>query len=269
MLRAGVAGSLAGTVRPSHAPRSPMRILVAAVFACFVASPMMAQGLVNFANTPTTLVTAQAFQVNGPYSIMSGPPGSYYFGLFFGIPNNGSYTFTGIYATNTGVDGLFSGGTVAVPGWAAGTSQTYFVAGWSAFMGHSFNPMWFGGSVGDFGASINASGVAGNGSSIPTLNLFDGGGNTIMEGFELRNTLIPEPSTAALASLGAATLMIFCGSQKGKLPWAKRMKPNPAVAVDCAIPPLFHVQCAQRAATELRCWTERQRVGLAPGCQRH
>jgi hypothetical protein len=173
------------------------------------ATTTFTQGLVNFANTPTTLVSISPLVYPPkPASIMSGPPGSYYFGLF--LLNSKNYTFTGIYATNTGINGLFSGGTVAVPGWAPGTSQEYFVAGWSAaFMGHDFRPIWLTGSqiLGNFGMSPGAFGIAGNASSIPTLNLFEGSG--IPFGFELYNNLVPEPATAVLAMLGAATVAIL------------------------------------------------------------
>lgn len=182
-----------------------MKIIAAVLIALSTSASLFAQGLVNFANTPTTLVSAQALQYNGAFSVMTGPPGTYYFELFLGTPAN--YTLTGLYATNTGVDGLFSGGTVSVPGWAAGASQTYFVAGWSSFMGHDFDPVWFHDSGGDFGA-IGGSGVAGDGISVPALNLFDGGGNTIMFGFQLRNTLVPEPSTAAIAGVGAGLMLL-------------------------------------------------------------
>ena len=167
---------------------------------------LFAQGLVNFVNTPTTLVSVQANELNGPYSLMTGPAGSYYFGLFFGLPNNGNYTFTGIYATNTGVDGQFSGGVVAVPGWAAGVSKTFFVAGWDASMGHDFNPLWFFGSPTVFGASFIGSGAAGDGLSTPALNLF--GPNTIQFGFRLNNSLVPEPSIAALLAVATAAILV-------------------------------------------------------------
>jgi hypothetical protein len=173
------------------------------------ATALYAQGLVNFANTPNTLVSVEPLVYPPqPYTIMSGPPGSYYFGLFLGAPNPGSYTFTGIYATNAGVNGLFSGGVVAVPGWAPGTSHLYFVAGWDAASGHDFQPVWLTGlGVSSFGVSLVGTGTAGDGASISTLNLFDGG-STIQGGLQLGNNLVPEPSTVALAIVGATVLMV-------------------------------------------------------------
>jgi hypothetical protein len=44
---------------------------------------LFAQGLVNFANTPTTLVSSQFHAVNP----IGGPRGAWYFGLFLGQPN--------------------------------------------------------------------------------------------------------------------------------------------------------------------------------------
>src|SRR5215471_7049500 len=110
-----------------------MRTIVNALMALSTAASVSAQGLVNFSNTSTTLVYVQHTWPDRSYSIMQGTPGTgkgtYYFGLFLGRPNS-SWFFTGLYATNTGVDGLFSGGVAAAPGWAPGTTTNYFVAGW-------------------------------------------------------------------------------------------------------------------------------------------
>jgi hypothetical protein len=190
-----------------------MRLVVSALFALSITPAIFAQGLVNFANTANTLVYAQAPYYNGPVSVMSGPPGSYYFGLFFGGGPFLNPTFTGIYATNTGVNGLFNGGVVAVPGWGAGTSRDYFVAGWSASVGHDFQPTWFIDistiPAEDFGWSHTGTGTAGDGTSIPVLNLFDGGGNTITSGFTLVTRLVPEPSTASMIVLGAGVILSY------------------------------------------------------------
>src|SRR5437868_988344 len=164
-----------------------MKKIFVTAFVLLAAVSLLAQGLVNFADTPATLVYEQPLVYPPqPSQLISGPPGSWFFGLFLGSPQNS--TFTGLYATNTGVQGLFSGGIVAVPGWPAGVSRSYFVAGWDTSMGHDFNPLWLVSRIfvgGDFGVSPVGSGAAGNGSDIPTLNLFDGGGNTLTVGMEL------------------------------------------------------------------------------------
>jgi hypothetical protein len=189
-----------------------MKGLIVAVLLLNATASLIAQGLVNFFNDANNSVYAQALQLNGAVSIMSGPRDSFYFGLF--LISSNTYTFTGLYATNTGVDGMFSGGTVAVPWWAAGTAMKYFVAGWSRdYMGHDFQQRWLGGgATGDFGYVFSdGTAVAGNGSTIPTLNLFNGGPGTIHAGneFVLRNFFVPEPSAAALTALGAGMSLLY------------------------------------------------------------
>ena len=76
-------------------------------------------------------------------------------------------------------------------------------------MGHTFAPQWiYGLSSGDVGFA-NGSGIAGNGTSIPALNLFDAGGSTILNGFQLSNTFVPEPGTVAIAAIGAGATLLY------------------------------------------------------------
>jgi hypothetical protein len=143
---------------------------------------------------------------------MSGPGGSFYFGLLIGDPNLNNFTFTGIYGTNTGVNGLFSGGTAAVPGWLPGTTTNFMIAGWDASMGHDYNSSWAtGGSGGDFGI-VQGRGIAGNGGTIPALDLFSS--LTSFGDLTLRNTLVPEPSAAALTAVGAGVSLLYRRKQK-------------------------------------------------------
>ena len=118
-------------------------IFVTSLVALSASVSLRAQGLVNFANTTTTPVYVQHTYPDTSSSIISSGDSlaPYYFGLFLGQP--GSLYFTGLYATNTGINGLFSGGVVAVPGWAPGTSTNYIVFGWSGQ--HDLSPQWFGG----------------------------------------------------------------------------------------------------------------------------
>jgi hypothetical protein len=180
-----------------------------------------AQGFVNFANTPSTLISAPNYSL-GVVLPMSGPPGSYYFGLFLGQTWPGTPTFTGIYATNTGVDGLFSGGVVAVPGWAAGAFTNFFVAGWSGDKGHDFQTEWLhDGSyyVADGRSSVGI-GIAGNGTTIPPLELFRPQG--FLYGFGVY-PLAPEPSTAAITTVGAAIVLIARRCRKLRSPALRQL----------------------------------------------
>jgi len=92
----------------------------------------------------------------------------------------------------------------------------YELAGWSSAGGATtFNAAWVksdgtaaaSGLPSLFGVSPIGSGVAGGGAqSLPTLQLF-GGASGIQSGFTL--TGVPEPTSMALAGLGAAALLIF------------------------------------------------------------
>jgi len=91
------------------------------------------------------------------------------------------------------------------------------VIGWSSNLGHDFNPVLFATGAGDVG-SVNGFGVAGNGSTIPTLNLFNGGPGTISgNGFVLQNGLVPEPSTTLLIAVGAGMSLLYRSRQKQAL----------------------------------------------------
>jgi hypothetical protein len=186
-----------------------MKNLIVVIQVVIVSSATFAQGLVNFYNTPTTLVT---FGPRDSASPIAGPPGSYYFGLLTSSSLAGPYTFTGVYATNQASPGLFTGGaSVAVSGWTPGATLFYLIAGWSANMGHDFNPAWLMGTefppypiVAWFGLSSFGMGAAGGTTSsgtLPPLDLF-GGTSGIQSGFDLPLTLVPEPSATALLGVG-------------------------------------------------------------------
>jgi hypothetical protein len=191
-------------------PAGGMRVVVAVVLALSITRTLVAQGLVNFYNDATTPVYTQL--IGEPTSIMSGPRDSFYFGLLIGDPLDGvNWTFTGLYATNTGVNGLVSGGTVAVPGWLPGTTTNFGVAGWSSDLGHDWDPVLFATGRGYLG-SISGIGVAGNGSTIPVLNLFNSFGN----GFVLQSN-VPEPSISSLVAVGAGASLLCRRRQKAKV----------------------------------------------------
>jgi hypothetical protein len=189
-----------------------MKKLAAILCLSALTTGAFAQGLINFANSPTTLVSAN---IGGNTAAISGVAGSYYFGLLISPTGGaGTWTFSGLYATNlvNTTGGRFSGGNgIAVPTWASGTTMSYEVAGWSSALGATFNPAWLvNAPAGLFGTSGIGSGVAGGGAqSLPSLPLF-GGATGIQAGFILGGgPIIPEPSSMALAGLGAAALLIF------------------------------------------------------------
>jgi len=202
-----------------------MRRLFTVLSVFLATAPTFAQGLVNFFNTPTTLVSVN-YEV-----IITGVPQSYYFGLLTSPVGANTFTFSGIYGTNTGVAGLFSGGTgVVVDGWAPGAARDFQVVGWGYIMGHDYDPAWINGPwhVGqtiDFGVSEIGTGVAGGVTSSGTLASLDifGGATGIQGGFNItRGALVPEPGSLSLAVLGAGFLVVF------RFRLSRRTSPNAA-----------------------------------------
>lgn len=176
-----------------------------------MATGAFAQGIVNLANTAATLVSAK---INGNVASISGAAGSYYFGLLIAAPGTvdpTAFTFTGVMATNSGAAaGRFILNGVAVTGWGGGVSKSYEIAGWSSSLGVTFQSSWLTSApAGLFGLSSIATAAAGgtdaNGNPLPPQPLF--GASGISSGFLLQS--VPEPTSMALAGLGAAALLIF------------------------------------------------------------
>jgi len=177
-----------------------------------------AQGIINFQNSGQTLISTKVGP-NGTASVMpNSAAGTFYFALLTSANPAGPFTFaSGLYGTNTAAvtGGRLAGGNgLQVPGWGAGVTMSYEIAGWSSSLGHTFNASWLttGVPAGNyFGVSPVATGAAGGtdaaGNSLPPYNLF-GGATGIPTGFTLIQT-VPEPSSMALAGLGAAALLIF------------------------------------------------------------
>lgn len=197
-----------------------MKKLAAILCLSALATGAFAQGLINFANGPTTLISV------GGANVPSGQGGAYWFALLSAPTGTvDPHVFTqvlGVYGTNQNAAGRFTGGVgVTAQGWAAGETRAFEVVAWSAANGSVFNPAWMapgsvvtpagdfvGCATGFFGVSaIAPAGVAGGGpTGLPNLNVF-GGTQGIQVGFNL--VPVPEPTTLALAGLGAAALLIF------------------------------------------------------------
>jgi len=194
-----------------------------AVILCLsaLATGAFAQGLVNFLNSGSTLISV------GGAAIPVGQPGAYYFALL-SAPRDSTdahiFTSVNVGGTNQNVLGRINGGTGRVAtGWAAGETRSFLIVGWSAAgNGTTWNPDWLlpgnvvipgmgsfqGTPTGWFGVSgIAPAGVAGGGpQALPNLNVF-GGAQGLQAGFNL--VPVPEPTSMALAGLGAAALLIF------------------------------------------------------------
>jgi len=194
-----------------------MKKLIATMCLTALATAAFAQGTVRFANSAQTLV------MNGLTGQAVASTGTFYFGLFTGADGETDATkiaTLGLYATNSATaDGRFvllplTG--VAVPGWTTGDTKTFVVRGWSADLGHDWNPLWLEGTFPGatpnsvFGTSMIGVGAAGGtdslGNPVPALSIF-GAAPALTEGFTLE--VVPEPTTMALAGLGVAALLIF------------------------------------------------------------
>ena len=190
-----------------------MKKLAAMLCMGAMATGAFAQGIVNFANSATTLISQN---VNGNVSTLSGPAGSFYFGLLVAAPGTTdpkAFTFTGVMATNSGAAAgrfVYNGAQVPANFWGPGVTKAYEIAGWQGSLGAAFNSSWLTAApAGLFGLSAIGTGAAGgtdaSGNALPPFPLF--GGTGITQGFTLVGT--PEPTSMALAGLGAAALLIL------------------------------------------------------------
>lgn len=186
--------------------------------------------------------TGSRFSTNSPgsatlYPASAQPVGSYYFALFASPstqntistasdPTLNGWTYVAL-GTNTAAAGRLNGNNsddgqaVNVPGFAAGTSADFAVAGWSASIGNSWaqaQAYWNNGQAngpgpgGWFGINptiaddIKLTDLTGN--QYGPYNAVFGSVSGLMNGWGLINPA-PEPSAFALAGLGAAALLIF------------------------------------------------------------
>jgi hypothetical protein len=185
-----------------------MKKLAAVLCLSTLTTGTFAQGLINFFNNPSTLISV------GPPGVPGVMPannaGAYYFGLLIAPVGSTAFTFANVYGTNQSVAGRFTGGNgVPVPGWAAGVTMQYEIVGWSADLGATFNASWLtqfptSAPFGFSGIGTGAAGGATATGTLPNFNLF--GGTGLTSGFAM--ALIPEPSSMALTGLGAAALLI-------------------------------------------------------------
>jgi hypothetical protein len=197
------------------------KILLTIGLAALVSSSQ-AQGLLNFVNSAATVITlssndvslgsAPAFSVAGfRYELFRAPAGT--------ATDNG-FVATGVIATNTSAGRFVAGNGVAIPGTAAGGTAAILIRGWSANLGSTWAEAFANQGIigGYFGQSAIAPnfflGGDGGAGFIQPSPVFGGSSGIVPQsganGFTLTYIpVIPEPSSMALAGLGAAALMIF------------------------------------------------------------
>jgi len=203
-----------------------MKKTIAIICGTLVAGSTFAQGFVSFANNSGTQIRTNGATQGVAASLAQG--GAYNYGLFIqsydgtaapNTPWSAGWVFTGLVATNTSA-GRLTLGTVQVPGWAAGATNQFVIAGWSRNLGSEWSliapqaqsGLWL--ENGFFGVSAVSYGAASAAPPTPAFPLFGttgptGSGIPIQSGFDLMAVGIPEPTTFALAGLGAAAMLIL------------------------------------------------------------
>lgn len=194
--------------------------------ACLAAATSLsyAQGFVNFGNSSTTLISAGGTATPGSstsgfvFALFVAPSGTV--AADFTNPvdvNDNRFQLAGAYNVNhaTSVGRLATtAGQAVVSGTPGGSTVDFIIRGWSASAGATWAEAlaaWNGGAGATMylGSSrIGNNVILGDGGGIPTPSLFGVGGNQV-GGFNLTLYPVPEPSSMALAGLGAASLLIF------------------------------------------------------------
>jgi len=207
-----------------------------------VASLSYGQGYVSFANQAGTRISNNSVPSptggSGTNQLQgTAASGSYYYALFVapttqstvpptGDPTASGWTFTGDYATNTGAGRFIGWGTldtssVQIPGYAAGSTADFLVVGWSSTVGGTWAQAqaWWNNGLPEINEAVGVLynfGISSGGSQVlqpaggPYNAVMGPAANGQVGGFALGSYMVvPEPTTFALAGLGAAALVIF------------------------------------------------------------
>ena len=198
------------------------KILITIGLAALVTSSQ-AQGLLNFVNAAATVVGL----VSNAVDIGTTPAtlGGFRYEIFRGSQGNLNPALmiaTGAIGTNTSAGRFVGGNSLAVPGAPLGASAAMMVRGWSANLGANYatalvNSTILGGYIGESAIAPNFQfgGDPGTG-FIPSSPVFGGAFGIVPQsgtrGFSLTYVpvvITPEPTSMALAGIGAAAMVIF------------------------------------------------------------
>ena len=176
------------------------------------------QGQISWNNTSGTLISVggTSMPANSPVSSAT----TYWFGLFYApvgtaAPASGlqgiddpNWQLVSAYAQNStaasGAGRFLNPGNATIPGFAAGTSVNFIIRGWQSTSGGSD---WAAAKSGLAYIGNSALGTALLGGGAIPLPIAFGVGAGQVGGFNL--VPVPEPSSMALAGLGAASLLLF------------------------------------------------------------
>lgn len=179
-----------------------------------------AQGIVNFANSGTTLISA------GGVAMPGSGTAAFNFAVF--LAPSGTVGASGSSALFTdplwqsaaayNVNGATAGRLVSAQkdvGQAIGSIQDFLVRGWSANAGATWAEalaFWNNGSPSQnmfIGTSTIGNDILLGGGTTPISTLFGAGANQVTAFNMGLVTAIPEPTSMVLAGLGAASLLLF------------------------------------------------------------
>ena len=186
-----------------------------------VTAASFAQGIVNFGNSSTTLISAGGVSIPGSsvstfyFAVFMAPSGTaaadFLPGPAFGDASWGSALYTTVNHATAAGRLATTAALAAIPGFAGGSTADFIVKGWSANAGTTYGEALAAFTAGQAGAYFGVSRIGnnvvlGDGGALPTPTLFGASGSQA-GGFNL--TSVPEPSSMALAGLGAASLLMF------------------------------------------------------------
>lgn len=183
-----------------------MKKLIATTLATVASLAAFGQGTLNFANLNGTAVNAPVTLSDGTTKLA----GAQYMAALLAGPSAGN--LTQIATTPFVSAGYFLGGTQVIPTVAGGSTALVAIEVWNTTAGSTFATAKASGQANAWGMFATASTTTPLSVKLGDPNATPPGTPAALVGLtalSLNGGVIPEPSTFALAGLGAAALMFF------------------------------------------------------------
>jgi len=182
-----------------------MKKLIATTLATVASLAAFGQGTINFANLNGTAVNAPVTLSDGTTKLA----GAQYMAALLAGPSAGN--LTQIATTPFVSSGYFLGGTQVVPGVPGGSTALVAIEVWNTTAGSTFAAAQSSGQQNAWAMMVGATTTTPLSVKLGDPNATPPGTPAALVGLGATklNGTIPEPSTFALAGLGAAALMFF------------------------------------------------------------